>query len=1038
MLSLDLFNSQFEKKLHEGAVDNTIEHLLKPLSLRAAEIRTQLRAGKLDPKQIDQLEKEYEDLVQRRLDIILDRQPKTEQQQPPHAPAKGLLKGRDLVTPQQRVAAATPPKTSMLGKAKETFSSFANWLAGRDDTGPTYENTLKENDPASAINAAKFAYEQMRRAHDENVDIASIRWIAGGEPITMSRNQIYHTLMKLKGMSRQNRNAFAVQTLADRNNFYLWLGSQKKITPRPQLKQPVDPMQPELGLPKPKIGPVQERDQKKKSNNADNIKAGDVKVARELQKLRAQYPAARSDVEAVARAEIDSSERSQKQLAAIRGANEKQDALLKQLVALDREQGREIDSLDQENNTLEKQLAQIQATNNRLQQTIGQMTGTKRSTRPQTTTPSAPATTAAPVSTADVDVATLKKVQDLESQLVQLQSQPKTAQNQEKISNLNTRLSALQAQVGQLSPAKTSGAPSPFGDLDSTNQKPTAKKSAPRPRAPAADLDIKPKKSAKAKTTKSKTKATKTTPADDEIDFLNIEEPVAEHGGGIGPRQHWQSLMRNEETHDKTGKPMYQAQEKFLVRHNGKEIAFYPDLEQAKQAARDMQRDLKGFATVHRVMREGEMSKIDIMRQDLDLMSDIQFLRAHGIKKEEFKQKYRTLLRPAPQQDVPMEGTAQQFGQAVRMAGYTGRELEQDPETHKEIVRTKQQLDKRKEYMARRDAGYGNEPEDYHDVDENFNMPGTVIPRKSVIQGYTVYYNPETQTVSVTRRGEGEEAAIEQARIGTRNLKSFRVTVDRLIDKIEDQIINEGIRDTASATAVIACLLSGGSLTGCATAPEKTTAQQVLKTGQDIGRTVQTAKNITRAGVEAEVNQEIRNLLRGVSGRPEELNNSNILRIWRRIKGAPPVQPEPQAPEYGPAEPVKRIPQYEAKEIKTKQDYDRAVDGVMNQLGKERDPAVRQMLQLQLKVLQDRGRPHGWHTDKDKVIREDTAALAAEDAILKRIFVRHKDLMMEYGPDKIAQAAESVAYNVGDIAHITDEQINEWVGQVESILGAHS
>jgi hypothetical protein len=82
--------------------------------------------------------------------------------------------------------------------------------------------------------------------------------------------------------------------------------------------------------------------QEKKKFKDDDLEAGDVKVARELQKLRAQYPAAKSDVEAVARAEIDSTERSQQQLAAIRGANEKQDALLKQLVALDQEQGREI------------------------------------------------------------------------------------------------------------------------------------------------------------------------------------------------------------------------------------------------------------------------------------------------------------------------------------------------------------------------------------------------------------------------------------------------------------------------------------------------------------------------------------------------------------------------------------------------------------------------------------------------------------------------------------------------------------------------
>lgn len=121
-------------------------------------------------------------------------------------------------------------------------------------------------------------------------------------------------------------------------------------------------------------------EEKKKSSTNEPIKSADVKVDRELQKLRAQYPAAGSDLEAVAASEIDNTERSQRQLSAIRGANDKQDALLKQLVQLDQDQGREIDGLDQENNTLEKRLAQIQSTNDQLQQTIGQMTGTKKST----------------------------------------------------------------------------------------------------------------------------------------------------------------------------------------------------------------------------------------------------------------------------------------------------------------------------------------------------------------------------------------------------------------------------------------------------------------------------------------------------------------------------------------------------------------------------------------------------------------------------------------------------------------------------------
>jgi hypothetical protein len=83
MLSIDLFNSRYEKKLHEGAVDDAIAHLIEPLSRRAMDIRTQLRSRRLDPAQVSKLEKEYEELVQKRLDIILDRKTQTQEQQVP-------------------------------------------------------------------------------------------------------------------------------------------------------------------------------------------------------------------------------------------------------------------------------------------------------------------------------------------------------------------------------------------------------------------------------------------------------------------------------------------------------------------------------------------------------------------------------------------------------------------------------------------------------------------------------------------------------------------------------------------------------------------------------------------------------------------------------------------------------------------------------------------------------------------------------------------------------------------------------------------
>jgi hypothetical protein len=80
------------------------------------------------------------------------------------------------------------------------------------------------------------------------------------------------------------------------------------------------------------------------------------------------------------------------------------------------------------------------------------------------------------------------------------------------------------------------------------------------------------------------------------------------------------------------------------------------------------------------------------------------------------------------------------------------------------------------------------------DIPEGAGMPGTTIPQKSVIQGYTVFYNPQTQIISVTRRGVDAGAAIEQMRISQPTMLAFRSAVDRMINKIEDE---QGVAETA-------------------------------------------------------------------------------------------------------------------------------------------------------------------------------------------------------------------------------------------------
>jgi len=61
---------------------------------------------------------------------------------------------------------------------------------------------------------------------------------------------------------------------------------------------------------------------------------------------------------------------------------------------------------------------------------------------------------------------------------------------------------------------------------------------------------------------------------------------------------------------------------------------------------------------------------------------------------------------------------------------------------------------------------------------------------------------------------------------------------------------------------------------------------------------------------------------------------------------------------------------------------------------------------------------------------------AVEQAILKRIMVSHTDLLMQFGPEKVMQAAEELAYNVGDVDEIGPSDVSAYVRQVRQILGA--
>jgi hypothetical protein len=75
-------------------------------------------------------------------------------------------------------------------------------------------------------------------------------------------------------------------------------------------------------------------------------------------------------------------------------------------------------------------------------------------------------------------------------------------------------------------------------------------------------------------------------------------------------------------------------------------------------------------------------------------------------------------------------------------------------------------------------------------------------------------------------------------------------------------------------------------------------------------------------------------------------------------------------------------------------------------------------------------------TDYDQPIKEEQDTSGVESAIIRRIMVAHTDLLKQFGPDKVMQAAEEVAYNVGDVDEIGTSDVSAYVAQVKQILGA--
>jgi translation initiation factor 2 alpha subunit (eIF-2alpha) len=119
------------------------------------------------------------------------------------------------------------------------------------------------------------------------------------------------------------------------------------------------------------------------------------------------------------------------------------------------------------------------------------------------------------------------------------------------------------------------------------------------------------------------------------------------------------------------------------------------------------------------------------------------------------------------------------------------------------------------------------------------------------------------------------------------------------------------------------------------------------------------------------------------------------------------------------------------KEPTNRKEYLDQRDKLFRMMSMETNPANKQIIKQAINDLEAR------YGNLKNTVKEEysTDSEAVERAILNRIMVAHTDLLMKFGPEKVMQAAEEVAYNVGDVDEIGTSDVSAYVNQVKQILG---
>jgi hypothetical protein len=186
MLSLDLFDSKYERELREGAVDNLEARRIDDLNMRMLELldRAKEPAYRKNPAALEGLKKQFQKIKAERdsyfkinpatgmdptgsIGTVKGKLDETEPLQ------KSPAKGQDVIDRTAKMRAATPAKPGVAGAVKDVVGGVKRWLKGEPDQGPTYEG--QEGSSPRALGAANF--QRLVKANMGNIPTVSLEFI---------------------------------------------------------------------------------------------------------------------------------------------------------------------------------------------------------------------------------------------------------------------------------------------------------------------------------------------------------------------------------------------------------------------------------------------------------------------------------------------------------------------------------------------------------------------------------------------------------------------------------------------------------------------------------------------------------------------------------------------------------------------------------------------------------------------------------------------------------------------------------------------